>query len=57
MDKQQAQNIIKETFERPFDKGLFAGFIKNLLNSFDETKAFHARVQLEGVIPGECVNA
>lgn len=43
MNKQQAQNIIRETFEKPFDKGLFVGFIKNLLKSFDETKAFHVR--------------
>ena len=43
MDKQQAQNIIKDTFENPFDKERFVGFVKNLLNTFDETKAFHAR--------------
>lgn len=33
MDKQQAQNIIKDTFENHFDKIRFAGFVKNLLNS------------------------
>ncbi len=43
MDKQQAQNIIKETFENPFDRERFTGFVKNLLNSIDENKAFHAR--------------
>ena len=43
MDRQQAKHIIKETFENPFHKGRFVRFVKNLLNSFDETKAFHAR--------------
>ena len=33
MDKQQAQKIIRDTFESPFDKGRFTRFIKNLLNS------------------------
>jgi len=36
MDKQQAQKIIRDTFENPFDKGRFTGFIKNLLNRIDE---------------------
>jgi len=36
MDKQQAQEIIKETFESPFDKSGFTGFIKNLLNRIDD---------------------
>jgi hypothetical protein len=36
MDKKQAQAIIKETFETPFDKGKFIGFIKNLLNTIEE---------------------
>ncbi len=36
MDKQQAQNIIKDTFENPFDKDRFTSFIKNLLNRIDE---------------------
>jgi len=43
MDKEQAQRIIKETFEAPFLKERFTYFIKNLLNSIDESKAFHAR--------------
>ncbi|MCD6197448.1 MAG: class I SAM-dependent DNA methyltransferase, partial [Deltaproteobacteria bacterium] len=42
MDKQQAQAIIKNTFEKPFDKVRFTNFIKNLLNSIDGSKAFHA---------------
>ncbi|MFO7950521.1 MAG: hypothetical protein R6U36_09150 [Candidatus Fermentibacteraceae bacterium] len=36
MNKQQARRIITETFENPFDKGRFNGFIKNLLNRIDE---------------------
>lgn len=36
MDRQQAQNIIKETFENSFEKVRFAGFISNLLNSIEE---------------------
>ena len=43
MDKQQAQQIIKNTFESSFDKKRFIDFTKNLLNSIDESKAFHAR--------------
>lgn len=35
MDKQQAQEIIKETFENSFDKNRFTEFIKNLLNRID----------------------
>lgn len=42
MDKQQAQNRIEETFEKPFDKTRFTVFVKNLLNKIDESKAFHA---------------
>src|SRR3989338_454120 len=32
MDKKQAQVLIKETFESPFDKNRFVDFVKNLLN-------------------------
>ena len=42
MNKQQAQQIIRDTFESSFDKNGFTGFIKNLLNRIDESKAFHA---------------
>jgi hypothetical protein len=42
MNKQQAQELIKETFESPFDKVRFTNFMKNLLNRIDESKAFHA---------------
>ena len=43
MDKQQAQQIIKDTFEHSFDMDRFTVFIKNFLNRIDESKAFHAR--------------
>lgn len=36
MDKQQAQNIVRGTFENPFDKGRFIGFVRNLLNSIED---------------------
>ena len=36
MDKQRAQEIIKETFESSFDKSNFIRFIKELLNRIDE---------------------
>jgi len=36
MDKQQAQTIIKETFEKSFNKDIFNGFIKNLLNQIED---------------------
>ncbi len=36
MDRQQAQDIIKNTFENHFDKNAFARFIKNLLNKIEE---------------------
>ena len=36
MDKQQAQELIKETFESSFDKSGFTNFIKNLLNRIDD---------------------
>ncbi|NOX65049.1 MAG: class I SAM-dependent DNA methyltransferase [Chlorobi bacterium] len=43
MNKQQAREIIRKTFEKSFDKTRFINFIKNFLNSIDESKAFHAR--------------
>jgi hypothetical protein len=35
MDKLQARNLIKDTFEQPFDKGQFTPFVKNLLNRIE----------------------
>lgn len=36
MDREQAQRIVRETLESPFDKGRFILFVKNLLNSIEE---------------------
>lgn len=38
MDKQQAVNIVKETFESPFEKGRFTKFVKNLLNKYEQAE-------------------
>ena len=38
MDKQQAINIVKETFETPFEKGRFKKFVKNLLNQYEDAE-------------------
>ena len=35
MDREQAKELIRDTFESPFDKGRFVNFIKNLLNTID----------------------
>jgi len=40
LDKQQAQDIVRNTFESPFDKGRFVIFVKDLLNHIDESKSF-----------------
>ena len=36
MNKQQAQQIIRDTFESSFNQRSFTGFIKNLLNRIDD---------------------
>jgi type I restriction-modification system DNA methylase subunit len=36
VDREQAQRIVRETLESPFDKGRFILFVKNLLNSIEE---------------------
>lgn len=43
MDKNACHKIVRDTFQNPFDKERFLYFIKNLLNTIDESKAFHAR--------------
>lgn len=42
MDKSTSHKIVKETFENSFNKERFSRFAKELLNQFDESKAFHA---------------
>jgi len=36
MNRQQAQRIIQETFENPFEKDRFANFVRNLLNKAED---------------------
>jgi hypothetical protein len=43
MEKQTAVNIVKETFQNPFNKERFTYFTRELLNKIDKSKAFHAR--------------
>ncbi|MDP8274892.1 MAG: hypothetical protein RAO92_00675 [Candidatus Euphemobacter frigidus] len=43
MDKQQAQQIIKDTFESSFDKSRFTGFIRNLLNKIEDAPFTYRR--------------
>ena len=43
MDKAAAQKLVRETLQSCFDKGRFVYLLKNILNRFDESKAFHAR--------------
>ncbi|PIU56908.1 MAG: restriction endonuclease [Chloroflexi bacterium CG07_land_8_20_14_0_80_45_17] len=40
MDKQTAAKIIRDTFEKPFDKGRFINFSKNLVNFLDDSSNF-----------------
>ncbi len=43
MDTVAAKKLVQETLQRPFDKDLFVYLLKNILNRFDEEKAFHSR--------------
>ena len=36
MNKQQAQQLIQDTFETTFDKGRFSGFVRNILNHIED---------------------
>jgi hypothetical protein len=45
INKQQAQELIKETFESSFDKVRFTRFIKYLLNRIDKSKTFKAQTK------------
>src|SRR6267378_5432740 len=40
MNPQQARERVAETFPQPFNRGKFLEFSRNLLNKFDESKAF-----------------
>jgi len=38
MTNEQAKNLIRDTFESPFDEDKFVRFIKNLLKHYDDTE-------------------
>lgn len=40
MNRQQARNFVSETLTQSFDKTRFRNFALELLNEFDESKAF-----------------
>ena len=41
MNKESAKKLIRKTFQNSFNKNDLIYFIKNLLNRYDESKAFH----------------
>ena len=43
MEKDIAKKLVQETLQGPFNKDRFIYLLKNILNRFDESKAFHAR--------------
>ncbi len=45
MNPQQARERVAETFPKPFNRVKFLEFARNLLNKFDETKAFTRNTQ------------
>jgi type I restriction-modification system DNA methylase subunit len=40
MNPEQARNLVRQTLTQSFDKALFRNFVLELLNEFDESKAF-----------------
>src|SRR2546422_7753699 len=40
MNKEQARNLVRQTLIQSFDKARFRNFVLELLNKFDESKAF-----------------
>jgi len=49
MNREQAKNIIINTFENSFDRSSFINFITNLLKSYDRTKILSPRSGIQGV--------
>ncbi|WP_353686056.1 N-6 DNA methylase [Thermodesulfovibrio sp. 3462-1] len=49
MNREQAKNLIIETFENPFKKERFVEFIANLFKSYDRTKALEPRYGTQGI--------
>jgi hypothetical protein len=46
MDKLTSHKIVRETFDGPFDKDRFIYFCKNLLNTFDTSRASSAAIPI-----------
>ena len=46
MNPQQARERVAETFPQPFNRVKFLEFVRNLLNKFDESKAFTRNSQI-----------
>ncbi|MDO8741799.1 MAG: hypothetical protein Q7J11_01495, partial [Candidatus Roizmanbacteria bacterium] len=42
MNKDDGKRLIQDTLQNTFSKERFIYFVKNLLNEYDESKAFHA---------------
>ena len=40
MNQEQARNLVRQTLTESFDKARFRSFVLELLNEFDESKAF-----------------
>jgi type II restriction/modification system DNA methylase subunit YeeA len=49
MNREQAKNLIIETFENSFDKDKFIKFITNLLKTYDRNKALEPRSGIQGI--------
>ncbi len=49
MNREQAKNLIIETFENPFNEDNFVKFIVNLVKSYDRTKALKPRSGIQGI--------
>jgi len=49
MNREQAKELVIDTFEKPFDKECFSTFIANLLKSYDRTKALKPRNGIQGI--------
>ncbi len=49
MNREQAKNLIIETFENSFDKDKFIKFITNLLKNYDRNKALEPRSGIQGI--------
>jgi len=41
MSSDRTKNLVRDTLEQPFDRDRFLYFVKNILNTLDESKSFH----------------